>query len=147
MGVPNWAAYVANDGYSRSAYWRRVREATGYRPSPFWRAVFGATYGVCLFPLVDREYRARGVRGVPVPALLALACMWMTVVQNPNATAPDVSADFVQRMLVSPVWILIPVHLGINRLHAAEGRRLAFETGYWELIWMGVGAALTLAVE
>ena len=139
----NWAAYVANDGYSRSRYWRRVREATGYRPSPFWRAALSATYGVCLFPLVDRECRARGVRGVPVPALLALAFTWMVVIQNPNATVPDV--DVVRRMLISPVWFLIPVQLGVNRLHAAEGRRLRFETDYWELIWVGIGAVLLLS--
>ncbi|HEY3498642.1 MAG TPA: hypothetical protein VGK73_28320 [Polyangiaceae bacterium] len=128
----SWKAYAANAGYSRRAFWRSVRARTGYRPSPFWRALLLQWYFLCLFPAVDRECRARGVRGVPVVEFLALGFSLLAVVSG-------WSTGLLEQGLFSPVWAIVPVQLGVNRLHQAEGRRIRLRTNGWEVAWVLLG--------
>jgi len=128
----SWQAYAANAGYSRHGFWRRVRRATGYRPSPFWRALLATNYFLCLFPAVDRECRARGLRGVPAAEVLAagVAVLWFVEGRIPGLLVSS---------LLSPVWLLVPVQLAINRLHLREGRPLHPRTDGWEVLWVALG--------
>jgi len=133
----SWKAYVENKGYSRATFWRSVEKATGYRPSAFWRALLHSSYALCLFPAVDRECRARKVRGLPGAELWALALGVLLYFHN---EVPGL----VGRCAVSPVWAVVPAQLGINRLQKKAGHRVRFRTSGWELVWLALGAYLQL---
>jgi hypothetical protein len=133
----SWKAYAANAGYSRHVFWGRVREKTGYRPSPFWRTLFLQAYFLCLFPAVDRECRARGLRGVRGAELLAWGFGFLLL------AGPEV-AGVVEKGLISPVWAVLPVQLAVNRLHTTDGRPLRWTTDGWELLWVALGLLSTV---
>jgi hypothetical protein len=136
-GYRSWRAYADNWGYSRAPFWRGVREASGYRLSPLLRGFFIGCYAVCLFPAVDRECRARGLRGVRAAELLAWGFMLLWQIHA-------LSQGWVPLSLFSPVWAVVPVQLAMNRLHRAEGRDLPFAASGWEIVWVLIGALMTI---
>jgi hypothetical protein len=131
----NWVYYRNASGYSRAAFWHRVRRATGYEISPFWRAVFASCYCFCLLPAIERECRSARVLGVGAPVLLAFAFNGLPFFAT--------GAHPLLRIAALQVWVLVPVQLAINRLNAAAGLKPAFRTTAVELLIVAVGAYLT----
>jgi len=132
----NWSAYRIAWGYSRAPFWRDVYAATRYRVSPFWRAAFGVSYGICLFPAIDRECKEQGVRGIRAPVLLALGTVLLSALAGTQHNRLLIG-------LLSPALIMLPVQLAINRLNqrAARAPRLR-----WDPVAVGfvvIGALLT----
>jgi hypothetical protein len=119
----NWARYRAAWGYSREPFWRDVYARTGYRVSPFFRSFLG-TYEFCLFPAVDRECRALGLRGLTTPVLLAV--MYGVLAYGSRL------CGLPWRAIVSGAWPLLLVQLSINRMHprVPAFRATAIEIGF-----------------
>jgi len=130
----NWQAYRRAWGYSREPFWRSVHEATGYRISPFWRAVFAGGYTFCLFPAVHRECRHNGVRGVAVPIILAILFQFLVLSSQQQPA--------YVRLLFSPVWVIVPVQLAINRLNWSVRREAPFGLDGLEALCVVLGGLM-----
>lgn len=127
----NWALYRKAWGYSRAPFWRDVHERTGYRVSPLFRALL-STYHLCLFPAVNRECRALGLRGLATPVLLALGYEVLTLARN--------LCEPAWRVVVSGAWPLLLVQLAINRMNP---RVPGFRVTLPELAFVLLGGLVT----